>query len=67
MYPQLKKISKGNFRRSINYQILYNTRNGYKIGKIIGSSKTGKTIYVLDNYKKKLCLETVSRNIYKIF
>lgn len=59
----LLKLTPNNVFQFIGYQVLFKTRNGYIIKKIIGVSNSGKSIKI-DCGELQNNLEIISRNVY---
>ena len=59
----LLKLTPNNVFQFIGYKVLFKTRNGYIIKKIIGVSNSGKSIKI-DYGELQNNLEIISRNVY---
>jgi hypothetical protein len=62
---ELIKLTPENVHQYIGYNILFGTRNNYIVKKILGVSKTGKSIQI-EHPDLQNSLEIVSRNVYVI-
>lgn len=59
------KVTPENVLEYIGNEIIFKSRNGYIVKRILGVSKTGKSI-IIDHEELKNNLQIVSRKVYAI-